>query len=264
MHAFDSNMPDELIVMDHDPDVAELLHQSNSILASGCAIHTYASYCEKMLGELPVDAIDPRGILGAGFRVGSLHTGMVKRPIDITLASVGMLVGAPLMLLCALLVKATSPGPIIYRQVRVGRYGRLFWIYKFRTMCAHAEADGARWATVGDMRITWLGRILRKTRFDELPQLWNILCGEMSLVGPRPERPEFVQKLRAAVPHYEMRHLVLPGLTGWAQVRFRYGASVEDAQRKLAYDLYYVRHCGLIFDIAICLRTLAAMAKGAR
>jgi len=168
------------------------------------------------------------------------------------------------MLVCGLLVKLTSPGPVIYTQSRVGRYGKPFTIYKFRTMQHDAEKGGAQWAKSGDVRATPLGRFLRKSRLDELPQLWNILRGDMSLVGPRPERPEFVEKLRQHIPHYDMRHLVLPGLTGWAQVRFRYGASLEDSQRKLAFDLYYVRHCGLAFDLAICLRTLAAMAKGAR
>ena len=124
--------------------------------------------------------------------------------------------------------------------------------------------SGAVWARAKDSRVTPVGGLLRKTRLDELPQFWNILRGEMSFVGPRPERPEFVEQLRQQVPHYELRHLVPPGLTGWAQVRFRYGATIGDAQRKLAFDLYYVRHCSLAFDIAFCLRTIAAMAKGAR
>jgi exopolysaccharide biosynthesis polyprenyl glycosylphosphotransferase len=262
--AIQAQQPDELIVMDDNSIVGDLMVHCQSILSTGCAIFSYENYCERMLGELPVDSIDHRGVLGPGFRVGSLHTGLVKRPIDIGLAALGLLVGSPLMLLCATLVKVTSLGPVIYRQTRVGRYGRPFSIYKFRTMRADAEKNGAAWAKSGDARVTWVGKILRKTRFDELPQLWNILRGDMSLVGPRPERPEFVQQLQAHIPHYDLRHLVLPGLTGWAQVRFRYGASLEDAQRKLAFDLYYVRHCGLMFDAAILLRTLAAMAKGAR
>jgi len=180
------------------------------------------------------------------------------------LAVVGLLIGAPLMLICAVLVKATSRGPIIYKQVRVGRYGRNFSIYKFRTMRTDAEANGAVWAQTGDRRVTPIGTFLRRSRLDELPQLWNILRGDMSLVGPRPERPEFVEQLREKIPFYDLRHLVPPGLTGWAQVRFRYGSTIEDARRKLAYDLYYTRHCGLTFDAAICLRTLVAMAKGAR
>jgi exopolysaccharide biosynthesis polyprenyl glycosylphosphotransferase len=262
--AFAEHRPDEVIVLDGSVGVLDVLHHSSSILRSGCGIFSYSAYYEKLLGEVPVDVIDERGVLGGGFQVGSFHSGLVKRPLDMALAAIGMLIGAPLMLFCAALVRLTSPGPIIYKQVRVGRYGRLFWIYKFRTMRVDAEKNGAVWAKKSDGRITPVGKFLRKTRFDELPQLWNILVGDMSLVGPRPERPEFVEQLRRQVPHYDLRHLVQPGLTGWAQVRFRYGSSIADSQRKLAFDLYYVRHCGLMFDAAIWLRTLAAMAKGAR
>lgn len=256
--------PDEVIVLDSTRGVADVLHHSTTILRSGCGIFTYSSYYERLLGELPVDSIDERGVFGEGFNVGSFHSGLVKRPVDVCLAALGLLLGAPLMLAVAALVRLTSAGPIIYKQVRVGRYGRPFWIYKFRTMRSDAETGRAVWAKKGDTRITPVGKFLRKTRFDELPQLWNILIGDMSLVGPRPERPEFVEELRRHVPHYDLRHLVQPGLTGWAQVRFRYGASVADSQRKLAFDLYYVRHCNLAFDAAIWLRTLAAMAKGSR
>ena len=256
--------PDEIVVLDDDPALMDLLHYSARILRSGCGVFTYSAYHERLLGEVPVHCIDERGMLGNGFDVGSFHTGLVKRPLDAGLALVGLLLGAPLMLACALLVKLTSPGPVIYKQVRAGRYGRPFYIYKFRTMCVDAERNGAQWAGVKDARITPVGKFLRKTRFDELPQLWNIFRGDMSLVGPRPERPEFIEQLRQQVPHYDLRHLVPPGLTGWAQVKFRYGSSIEDSQQKLAFDLYYVRHCSLTFDAAICLRTLAAIAKGAR
>lgn len=262
--AITEEQPDEVIVLDSAMGLADVLHHSTTILRSGCGIFTFSNYYERLLGELPVDAIDERGVLGNGFNVGSFHSGLIKRPVDAALAGLGLLLGAPLMLAIAVLVRLTSPGPIIYKQVRVGRYGRLFWIYKFRTMRNDAEVGGAVWAKKGDTRTTPIGRFLRKTRFDELPQLWNILIGDMSLVGPRPERPEFVEELRRHVPHYDLRHLVQPGLTGWAQVRFRYGASVADSQRKLAFDLYYVRHCNLAFDAAIWLRTFAAIAKGAR
>jgi exopolysaccharide biosynthesis polyprenyl glycosylphosphotransferase len=262
--AFERHQPDEVVVMDGDAAVPDVLSHCGGMLRAGCAVHAYAAYYERLLGEIPVDAVDERGVLGRGFDVGSLQTGLAKRPMDVLLAVLGLTIGAPLMLAVALLVRLTSRGPVIYRQVRVGRYGKPFWIYKFRTMRTDAERDGAVWAKSVDSRVTPVGGFLRKTRFDELPQLWNILRGEMSLVGPRPERPEFVEQLKRQIPHYELRHLVPPGLTGWAQVRFRYGATVDDAQRKLAFDLYYVRHCGLAFDAAICLRTIAAMAKGAR
>jgi len=264
MHSVAIHSPDELVVMDHVSVIRDVLANSGSILRSGCGIYSYRYYHEDLLGEVPVSTIDERAVLGDGFSVGSFHTGLVKRPMDILIASVGFLLAAPLMLVCAILVKFTSPGPIIYRQTRVGQYGRTFSIYKFRTMRTDAEANGAVWATSRDSRVTPIGAFLRKSRFDELPQLWNILRGEMSVVGPRPERPEFVEKLRQELPHYDLRHFVPPGLTGWAQVKFRYGATVADAQRKLAFDLYYVRNCSLMLDGAICLRTLAAMAKGAR
>lgn len=264
IQAVDRLRPDEVVVMDGHEDVLHVLHHSAVVLRSGCAIYSYSAYYERLLREVPIDTIDARGVLGDGFNIGSLHTGMAKRPMDVVLAAAGLILGAPLMLVCALLVRLSGPGPVLYRQVRVGRYGRLFYIYKFRTMRIDAEVDGAAWARKGDPRITWIGGLLRRTRFDELPQLWNILRGDMSFVGPRPERPEFVQQLRREVPHFDLRHLVPPGLTGWAQVRFRYGATVGDAQRKLAFDLYYVRHCSLRFDAVICLRTIAAMARGSR
>ena len=183
--------PDEIIVLDNAQGVVDVLHHSAAILRSlRTSLH---SYYERLLGELPVDTIDERGVLGNGFNVGSFHSGLVKRPIDVFLAAVGLLLRPPLMLVCAMLVRLSGPGPIIYRQVRVGRYGKTFWIYKFRTMRTDAEKDGAVWAAKADCRVTHIGRFLRKTRFDELPQLWNILVGEMSLVGPGPERPEFVE-----------------------------------------------------------------------
>jgi exopolysaccharide biosynthesis polyprenyl glycosylphosphotransferase len=256
-------LPDEVVVEDDDATILGVLRQAPAILARGSAIYSYGDYYEELLRQIPVDTIDHRGVLGNGLRVNG-PAALVKRPLDVLLAAVGLAVGAPVMLVVAALVKLTSRGPVIYSQWRVGRFGRTFRIYKFRTMCQDAEANGAVWAQQGDCRVTPVGRVLRKTRLDELPQLWNILIGDMSLVGPRPERPEFVADLARQVPHYDLRHLVPPGLTGWAQVSYPYGASVEDAQRKLAYDLYYVRHAGVAFDVIVCLRTVVAMLKGAR
>jgi lipopolysaccharide/colanic/teichoic acid biosynthesis glycosyltransferase len=170
----------------------------------------------------------------------------------------------PVYILVALAVKLTSAGPVFYTQTRVGRLGLPFQIFKFRTMRTDAEKDGAVWAQKNDDRVTPIGKFLRRSRLDEIPQFWNILKGEMSFVGPRPERPEFVHELEEKIPYYQMRHLVNPGLTGWAQIRYRYGASVEDSKRKLAFDLYYVRHYGIGLDLEIILRTLIAMAQGAR
>jgi lipopolysaccharide/colanic/teichoic acid biosynthesis glycosyltransferase len=170
------------------------------------------------------------------------------------------------MALIAIAVKATSRGPVFYHQARVGRHGRLFTVHKFRSMRADAEAlTGAVWARRNDHRITVVGRFLRRSRFDELPQLWNILKGEMSLVGPRPERPEFVQELSRSIPFYGERHAVRPGLTGWAQVRYTYGASVEDAMEKLQYDLFYIKNMSLARDLFIIFDTVktVVLSRGA-
>ena len=263
LRAVRNYLPDEVVVEDDDGTILGVLREAPSLLARGCAIYSYGDYYEELLRQIPVDTIDHRGVLGRGLKSGG-GAALIKRPLDVVLALLGLTLGLPLMAAVALAVRVTSPGPVIYSQWRVGRFGRPFRIYKFRTMRVDAEANGAVWAQKRDCRVTAVGGILRKTRLDELPQLWNILRGEMSLVGPRPERPEFVRQLAEQIPHYDLRHLVPPGLTGWAQVSYPYGASVEDARRKLAYDLYYVRHAGVTFDLTVCLRTLVAMLKGAR
>ncbi|MFW5975854.1 MAG: sugar transferase [Alkalispirochaetaceae bacterium] len=189
----------------------------------------------------------------------------IKRVIDLLF---GVLL-LPLILLLsfftAILVKLTSKGPAIYRQVRVGRNEKNFTIYKFRSMVVDAERNGAQWAGENDPRITPFGRLMRKTRLDELPQIINVLQGQMSFIGPRPERPEFVRELSRSIPHYHLRHLVKPGLTGWAQVKYRYGSSEEDAATKLMYDLYYVKNVSFVLDLKIALKTiLIVLSKGGR
>ncbi len=169
------------------------------------------------------------------------------------------------MLIAAIAIKATSRGgPVFYSQERVGRFNRLFRIYKLRTMVTNAETNGAQWASVDDNRITPIGNLLRRTRLDEVPQFWNVLKGEMSLIGPRPERPEFVDLLESKIPFYVQRHLVKPGLTGWAQINYPYGASIEDAHNKLTYDLYYIKNASVVLDLQIFLRTIGALMKGSR
>jgi lipopolysaccharide/colanic/teichoic acid biosynthesis glycosyltransferase len=155
-----------------------------------------------------------------------------------------------------------SRGPVIFRQVRLGEGGKPFTIYKFRTMTTNAESDGAVWALEGDPRVTDVGRFMRKTRLDELPQLWNVLRGDMSFVGPRPERPEFVAELESEVPYWSRRHLVRPGITGWAQVRRGYTADAAGTGDKLSYDLWYLRHRSLVVDIAICVKTVSTLLSG--
>jgi exopolysaccharide biosynthesis polyprenyl glycosylphosphotransferase len=182
--------------------------------------------------------------------------------LDKLLAVVGLILASPVMVLTAVLIRLESKGPALYRQERVGLDEKPFILFKFRSMCADAECDGAVWAQKEDTRVTRVGRIIRKTRIDELPQLWNVLKGDMSFVGPRPERTEFVEFLKKDVPYYMLRHSVRPGITGWAQVNYPYGASRNDALEKLQYDLYYIKNDSFLLDIHIMLRTLRVMLFG--
>lgn len=191
----------------------------------------------------------------------------VKRAFDFLVSLTFLILFLPVILVVALAVKLESPGPVIYRQERVGRDGKVFEVWKFRSMRTDAESDGVpRWAAVADDRITRVGRIIRKLRLDEIPQIVNVLRGEMSFVGPRPERPYFTEQLCKQIPHYDLRHKVKPGITGWAQVNFPYGETLEDSKRKLAYDLYYVKNCDLVLDLAILAQTVRVVlfAHGAR
>ncbi|WPJ97730.1 sugar transferase [Coraliomargarita algicola] len=188
----------------------------------------------------------------------------LKRLIDIGVSLLALLLTFPLWLVVIVLVKLDSSGPAFYSQTRVGLLGRPFRIFKFRTMTTEAEKNGAQWATKDDVRVTRVGGVLRKTRLDELPQLWNVLKGDMSLVGPRPERPEFVEILKKEIPLYEWRYLVKPGLTGWAQILFKYGESVADARRKLQYDLFYIKNFCITLDLQILIRTIPLIMKGSQ
>jgi sugar transferase (PEP-CTERM system associated) len=232
----------------------------------GVSFDHLASIYEELTGKIAVENLRPSWfIFSAGFRKSRLLQSL-KRVIDVGASLFGLLVAGPVMLAVAAAVKLTSPGPIVYRQQRVGRQGRVFTVLKFRSMSANAEAaTGAVWAQKNDSRITPIGRFLRKTRLDELPQLLNILRGDMSLVGPRPERPEFVTQLTKEIPFYGQRHVVRPGLTGWAQVRYTYGASVEDAMEKLQYDLFYIKNTSIALDLFIIFSTIKTviLRKGA-
>ena len=189
----------------------------------------------------------------------------LKRFIDVLLSVVAMAAAAPVMLVAAAIVRWSDGGPALYTQTRVGTGGRSYTLYKFRSMRVDAEREGeAVWATENDPRVTKAGRLLRKLHLDELPQLWNVFRGDMSLVGPRPERPEFVGWLRLAIPHYDARHAVRPGITGWAQIRYPYGASAAAAEAKLEYDLYYVRHRNVLWDLYILFQTVMVVFKGAQ
>jgi exopolysaccharide biosynthesis polyprenyl glycosylphosphotransferase len=196
------------------------------------------------------------------------YSSLTKRVFDVTIACLALVLTLPLFLVIALLVRCSGPGPVLFRQVRSGEGGKLFEIVKFRTMIADAEAEAGRavWARKNDPRVTQVGRILRKTRIDELPQLWNVLRSEMSIVGPRPERPEFLEVLQGEVPFWTHRHLLKPGITGWAQVHFAYADDIPSAATKLSYDLYYLKHRSLALDCLILLKTLKLvfLGRGAR
>lgn len=185
-----------------------------------------------------------------------------KRFLDIFLSLILLLFLAPLLIAVAIIIKLDSPGTIFYQQKRVGLNGKVFSVIKFRTMVSDAEKDGARWASKNDDRITRLGRFLRRSRIDEIPQAFNVLSGSMSFVGPRPERPEFIVELEKHIPHYNDRHAVKPGITGWAQVEYTYGASIDDAREKLKYDLYYIKNFSLALDFIILLKTVRVTLFG--
>lgn len=221
---------------------------------------------EHLDGRVDLGAFTKADIHQSPVARGSLWARGAKRFVDIMVSLSVLVFTLPLLLLFAGLIKLESKGPALYRQTRVGRHGRHFEVYKLRSMTSDAEADGAKWADKNDTRVTRIGRFIRMTRIDELPQTLNILKGDMSFVGPRPERPEFTSVLEAQIPHYNERHLVKPGLTGWAQVNYPYGASVEDARAKLQYDLYYLKHFSLFLDAFIIIKTVrvAIMGTGSR
>ncbi|MGQ0665553.1 MAG: TIGR03013 family XrtA/PEP-CTERM system glycosyltransferase [Nitrospiraceae bacterium] len=217
---------------------------------------------EEESGRLSIDFIRPSALIfSTGFQ-RRLVAMWFKRFVDIICAAAGMFLLFPIFVIIALSIRLDSAGPVFYRQVRVGLQGNPFVIWKFRTMRDDAERNGPRWARVRDSRITRVGRWVRLLRVDEFPQLLNVLKGEMSLVGPRPERPVFVQELRKQIPYYDLRHTIRPGITGWAQVKYRYGASAQDAHVKLQYDLYYVKNLSVVLDIRVLIATVKVVLFG--
>jgi sugar transferase (PEP-CTERM system associated) len=238
-------------------------------LRSGVLFDHLASVYEEYTGKIALENLRPSWLVfSTGFRKTRLLM-FTKRVSDIVASVCGLVLASPLMLLSAIMLKLESPrDPVLYHQERVGLNGATFIIHKFRSMKSDAEAKtGPVWSGGdNDPRITAVGRFMRKTRLDEIPQLWNVLRGDMSLIGPRPERPAFVEKLTEQIPFYGQRHVVKPGVTGWAQVRYSYGASVEDAIEKMQYDLYYVKHMSLMFDLMIALETVktVVLRRGAK
>jgi sugar transferase (PEP-CTERM system associated) len=230
----------------------------------GVRVLDLSSYYERAVGQLRLDSLHASWLIfGDGFRQGFTRS-FVKRLFDVGASVLLLLLAAPVMLATAAAIALESGFPILYRQERVGQGGRLFNVIKFRSMRRDAEIDGTpRWATSNDDRVTRAGRIIRRLRIDELPQLINVLRGDMSLVGPRPERPYFVDQLAREIPYYSVRHSVKPGVTGWAQVRYHYSASLEDSVQKLQYDLYYVKNHTLFLDIVILFETVGVVLTGA-
>lgn len=232
-----------------------------NILPLGIIITNFPAFYELIMEKIPVSIINEHWFLENLNEQNKKTNEFFKRIFDIFLAFLLFLAASPIIIITALITKITR-GEVFYNQKRLGKNSKIFNLIKFGSMVLDAEKDGAKWSSKNDPRITKFGRFIRKTRIDELPQLWNILKGEMSFIGPRPERPEFVEELEKQIPHYLMRHLVKPGLSGWAQIKFPYGASVSDAMQKLQYDLYYIKNRSILFDVAISLKTLAIIARG--
>jgi sugar transferase (PEP-CTERM system associated) len=239
--------------------VEELLHMR----LAGVKIEEATSWLEKITGRIEVDQLYPSWLIFAdGFRFSSFFR-MVRRALSFLVAMVGLVIAVPLLPFIWLAVRLSSPGPALYKQIRVGRGGSTFYCFKFRTMRQDAEADtGATWATDDDPRITRVGKFLRTSRLDEIPQLWCVLKGDMHFVGPRPERPEFVEWLSREIPYYGVRHMVRPGITGWAQVQYKYGNTLDDAREKLQYDLFYIKNASVGLDFLILFQTIKIVLLG--
>jgi sugar transferase (PEP-CTERM system associated) len=222
----------------------------------GVKIEESASWLERISGKIEVENLYPSWLVfGDGFRRSTLFR-LVRRVVSVVIALVGLVLSLPLLPLIMLAIRLDSKGPVLYRQRRVGKGGKVFDVVKFRTMRQDAEAGGPQWAGNNDPRVTRIGRFLRMSRLDEIPQLWCVLKGDMAFVGPRPERPEFVEWLSQEIPYYRVRHMVRPGLTGWAQVKYKYGSTVEDAREKLQYDLFYIKNASIGLDLLIMFQTV--------
>ena len=248
--------------LSREPTVLRLLRPMR---CAGVEVIDYVSLHEMLAQEVPIDHINDEWLMNAALNGSVIHIRKVKRIMDFTVALAGLILTVPICLVTALLVKLDSHGPVFYRQKRSGIDGHPYMLLKFRTMRQDAEAtSGAVWSTSNDVRITRIGKFLRKWRIDEIPQLLNVIQGEMSLVGPRPERPEFVDTLSSAIPFYRERLMVPPGITGWAQVKFPYASNIDGARRKLQFDLYYIKHMGFFLDCLILLRTVKTVVVGLR
>ena len=251
---------EEVVVASHDERWDVWL----ACLNRGIQVTDLAVFVEREYYKVPCENLDLRWFLQFDLKWSHPYYHRVKRMMDVIVALTGIALAIPVIIFAGLAIILESGRPLFYSQMRVGFRGRPYRIWKLRTMRTDAEKGGARWASSKDSRVTAVGRFLRRTRVDELPQFWNVLKGEMSMIGPRPERPEFVEQLAKDIPMYLQRHWLKPGITGWAQINFPYGASVEDSREKLCYDLYYLKYASLLLDLHIALRTLGAVMKGSR
>ena len=257
---------DEMVIAIDDRRKGLPINEILDCKMEGIRILEEGTFLERQLGKIRLDALHPSQVIFSDGFTQAVLKKTEKRILDVAIASLLLLVSLPLFLIAALAIYLESAGPILYRQQRVGLRGQTFDIFKFRSMHVDAERNGPVWAAQGDSRTTRVGRIIRRFRIDELPQLLNVLKGDMSFVGPRPERPEFVADLARAIPYYELRHHVKPGITGWAQISYPYGASIKDAREKLQYDLYYLKNYSIFLDINILLQTaqVILLGKGVR
>ncbi|BDD87601.1 glycosyl transferase [Desulfofustis limnaeus] len=257
---------DRIVVALDDPRGGMPIDLLLNYKLKGVTIENGITFYERLAGKILVNKVKPSWIIfSKGFTIGRLQA-FLKRSADILVSLILLILTSPVMILTIAIIKLESPGPVLYLQQRVGKGRRLFKVMKFRSMVQDAEKNGAVWAVANDARVTRFGKFIRKTRIDELPQLINVLKGEMSVVGPRPERPVFVERLKQIIPFYDIRHDIRPGVTGWAQVCYPYGASEEDALRKLEYDLYYMKNVSFALDMLIIFRTIKTVvfAKGGR
>jgi len=237
----------------------ELLRLS---LSGDVSIEESASFYERLTGRVLLDMIRPSWLIFSSRGQRARLNELIRATMNRTIALAGAILSLPIAIATASLIKIDSRGPVLYKQERVGKNGRTFTLMKFRSMRTDAEKDGPVWAQTDDQRMTRVGRVIRKIRVDEIPQFWNILRGDMNFVGPRPERPHFIAQLAQEIPYYEQRHLIAPGLTGWAQIKYPYGASIEDARQKLQYDLYYIKKQSLTLDATIMFETIKTILFG--
>lgn len=255
---------DELIFEDSSETSLSAVEMLKCI-NSGIRIHRISSFFEFNYMRVHLESLSPLWVLDSQANPShATYFSFAKRALDVVCSLIGLVFLSPILIVVMVLIRLESSGPAIYSQTRVGQYGKPFTIYKLRSMRSDAEANGARFAVVNDDRVTKIGNFLRLTRFDEIPQLINVLAGDMSLVGPRPERPVFVDQLQNAIPYYSNRHSVKPGISGWAQINYSYGSTMTDARVKLSYDLYYVKYGDFWLDLQIILRTIGSMASGSR